>query len=296
MEKIGFAATIGTFDGVHRGHQFVLRQLADQSQRHAVKPMVITFDRSPRQEPVLTPLAEKLRLIHEMGIEHTEVLSFTPELKAMTAYEFMEKVLHNRFDVKLLLTGYDNRFGRNREEGFNDYIEYGHKLGITVIGLPAEGNVSSSHIRQLLTAGHVTEAADCLGHYYTISGQIGYGEHVGTSLGFPTANLEPDDVHQLIPAWGAYAVKVKTPNGIANGMMNIGTRPTFGHHAPTLEVHLLNRHENLYGQEISVAFISRLREERRFESAKALQEQLNYDAIMAEKEIKANEERYHLSL
>ena len=276
------------FDGVHRGHQFVIRQLVEQARQHDLQPLIITFDRSPRQEQVLTPLDEKLRLIRETGVNDIEVLQFTPELKSLSARQFMQQELRERLGVRLLLTGYDNRFGHNREEGFDDYVRYGQELGVTVVGLPAEGSVSSSHIRQLLTEGLVEDATECLGHRYTISGHVGHGEHIGTGLGFPTANLVPDDALQLIPATGAYAVSVRLshPDGstpsLHKGMMNIGTRPTFGGHETTLEVHILNHHENLYGQSLSVAFVSRLREERRFNSAEDLVQQLQQDAIKAE--------------
>ena len=276
------------FDGVHRGHQFVIRQLVEQARQHDLQPLIITFDRSPRQEQVLTPLDEKLRLIRETGVNDIEVLQFTPELKSLSARQFMQQELRERLGVRLLLTGYDNRFGHNREEGFDDYVRYGQELGVTVVGLPAEGSVSSSHIRQLLTEGLVEDATECLGHRYTISGHVGHGEHIGTGLGFPTANLVPDDALQLSPATGAYAVSVRLshPDGstpsLHKGMMNIGTRPTFGGHETTLEVHILNHHENLYGQSLSVAFVSRLREERRFNSAEDLVQQLQQDAIKAE--------------
>jgi riboflavin kinase/FMN adenylyltransferase len=286
MGKIGFAATIGMFDGVHRGHQFVLHQLVEQAHRLHLQSMVITFDRSPRQEQELTPLDEKLRLIRETGVDHIEVLHFTPELKALSARQFMEQELLQRLGVKLLLIGYDNRFGHNRQEGFDNYVNYGRELGIEVVGLTAEGNISSSHVRQLLVAGQVAEAANCLGHPYTISGHVEHGQHIGTSLGFPTANLVPDDEHQLIPAVGVYAVIVYTPSGTYHGMMNIGTRPTFDGQTTTLEVHILHHHEDLYGQPLSVAFVSRLREERPFDSVEALKLQLQQDAIQAEKELK----------
>lgn len=302
--KIGFAATIGMFDGVHSGHRFVLRQLAEQAQQHHLQPLVITFDRSPRQEKVLTPLTEKLRLIREAGIDHVEVLHFTPQLKALSARQFMEQELRGRLGVRLLLTGYDNHFGHrpapsssgeSHNEGFNDYVSYGRELGIDIIGLPAEGNVSSSHIRQLLTEGRVAEAADCLEHCYTISGRVGHGQHIGTGMGFPTANLVPDDAHQLIPASGAYAVTVNTPSGTYRGMMNIGTRPTFDGQTTTLEVHILHHDEDLYGQPLSVAFVSRLREEHHFDCIETLKQQLRQDAIKTEQIINDYEESHHLS-
>lgn len=300
------AATIGMFDGVHRGHQFVIRQLQEQARRHGLLPLVITFDRSPRQEQVLTPLDEKLRLIREAGVDDIEVLRFTPELKALSARQFMEQELGRRLGVRLLLTGYDNRFGHRQapsstdaashEEGFDDYVRYGRELGIEVLGLPAEGDVSSSYVRQLLTTGCVAEAANCLGHLYTVSGHVGHGQHIGTGLGYPTANLVPDDKCQLIPAAGVYAVTVGTPAGHHRGMMNIGTRPTFEGQSTTLEVHILQHHEDLYGQPLSVTFIDRLREERFFDSVEALKEQLRQDAIKTEQIITEYEERHHLPL
>lgn len=293
---VGFVATIGMFDGVHLGHQFVLQQTIDLARESGLQPLCITFDHSPRQEQVLTPLDEKVRLIRQMGIDRVEVLAFTPQLKSLTAREFMEQVLRNQMNVRVLLTGYDNRFGRNREEGFDDYVRYGRELGIEVVSLPPapsegrEGVVSSSYIRQLLLEGQVAEAAQCLGHPYSISGRVAHGEHIGTELGFPTANLVPSE-SQLIPAPGAYAVRVtfNTPHSslhTQSGMMNIGTRPTFDGHEQTLEVHILHFHEDLYGQALSVEFVKRLREERRFDSMEALKEQLKQDAIQAEQAIK----------
>ncbi len=281
----GFVATIGMFDGVHQGHQFVLRQVMECAHQHALQPLCITFDHSPRSEQVLTPLDEKLRLIRQTGIKHCEVLKFTPELKALTAREFMEQELKHRLKVRILLTGYDNRFGRNREEGFNDYVRYGQELGIEVQGLPAKGQVSSSFIRQQLLQGDVSSAAANMGRHYAVSGHVVHGEHIGTQLGFPTANLEPDNPCQLIPANGVYAIRARIgreQHKEWKGMMNIGTRPTFGKHIQTLEAHLFNYNDDLYGQPLTVEFVSRLREERPFKDAEALKEQLKKDALEAE--------------
>lgn len=274
----GYVATIGMFDGVHRGHQFVLQRVIQTARERGLQPMVITFDHSARREQLLTTLDEKLTLIRQTGIERIEVLPFTAELKQLTAHQFMQQVLKERLNVQVLLTGYDNRFGHNREEGFNDYVRYGHELGIEVLQLPAEGQVSSSLIRQLLLKGQVAEAAEALGHPYKLKGRVEHGEHVGTRLGFPTANIMPDSAVQLIPAPGVYAVTCDALKGI----MNIGTRPTFGPHSQTLEVHLLHYDGNLYGQQLSVAFIQRLRDEQRFDSMEALQRQLQRDAQQAE--------------
>lgn len=286
MEKIRNVATIGMFDGVHLGHQYVLQQVVDYARQHGMQALCITFDHSPRREQVLTPLDEKLQLIRQTGIDTIEVLHFTKALKQLTAREFMEQELLQKLNVKVLLTGYDNRFGHNREEGFDDYVRYGEELGIKVLALPAKGSISSSHIRQLVAQGYVSEAAECLGHPYSICGQVTHGEHIGTQLGFPTANIKTAESSQLIPLAGVYAVRVQLERDkeLRKGMMNIGTRPTFGEHLQTLEVHVLDYEGNLYGQSIKVEFIRRLREERHFDKPEALIEQLKKDAIEAQQQ------------
>lgn len=276
------------FDGVHRGHRFVLQQVIATAQERGLQSMAITFDHSPRREQILTPLNEKLALLAQTGIERVEMLPFTEELRNMTARQFMQQVLRERCHVKVLLTGYDNRFGHNREEGFDDYVRYGHELGIDVQALPQEGDVSSSLIRQLLTEGRVADAANGLGHPYTIVGRVTHGQHVGTGLGYPTANIVPDDACQLVPAAGVYAVTVRIDDSHDehHAMMNIGRRPTFNGRQQTLEVHILQLSGDLYGHRLRVAFVDRLRDEQRFDSIESLQAQLRCDAQQAEEALK----------
>lgn len=280
-----YVATIGMFDGVHRGHRFVLSQVVQEAQQRGLQSLVITFD---RQQPLLTPLADKRVLLSKAGIDRIEALPFTDALKAMTARQFMQQVLKEQLHVKLLLIGYDNRFGHNRAEGFDDYVRYGQELGIEVRQLPACGTVSSSLIRQYLQAGRVAEAAECLGHSYTIAGRVTHGEHIGTQLGFPTANIKPEHPLQIIPAPGAYAVNVRVGGSIEPkpAMMNIGLRPTFQGRHLTLEAHILHLDEDLYGQLLYVSFVERLRQEQRFDSPDALKQQLRQDAERAEKILK----------
>ena len=279
----GYVATIGMFDGVHLGHQFVLQHVVASARENGLQPMAITFDHTQRREQLLTPLQDKLMLISQCGIGRVEVLPFTDSLKQMTAFEFMQHVLRDRFDVRMLLTGYDNRFGHNREEGFADYVRYGRELGIRVACLPSAGQVSSSLIRQQLAEGRVGEASRSLGRPYAIAGHVVHGEHVGTGLGYPTANLEADCRQQLVPAAGAYAVWVDLMDGAVPraGMMNIGRRPTFGGHQTTLEVHIFQLHADLYGRPMKVSFVERLRSECRFDSSEALRQQLHRDADRA---------------
>ena len=292
----GYVATIGMFDGVHRGHQFVLRQVVQTSVRRRLGSMVVTFDGGGASKALLTPLDRKLALIAQTGVERTEVLTFSDELRRMTARQFMEQVLLRQFNVKVLLTGYDNRFGYNRAEGFDDYVRYGRELGMEVMSLPpADGEgggqqVSSSCIRQLLLRGDVSEASRCLGYDYALRGCVAHGHHIGTGMGFPTANIVPDSDLQLIPASGVYAVRVSSVEcgawGEKRGMMNIGRRPTFDGHDTTLEVHILGLDADLYGQHLQVSFVQRLRDERHFETVEALREQLKRDALQAEQLVK----------
>lgn len=286
-------ATIGSFDGVHRGHQLVIRMVLERAQRLGLSPMVITFDRQPRQlfDPdfrpqLLSTLQEKTVCLQALGIETLVVLPFTKEMAALSAEAFMRQVLHQQLNVKVLLTGYDNRFGHNRSEGFDDYVRYGNALGIEVLRgdvelMDGETAVSSTVIRRLLAeGGRVELMPDVLTRYYALSGRIVAGQHIGHELGFPTANLEPDDRDKLIPASGAYAVWATLEGGERlPAMMNIGMRPTFEGHSRTLEVHILKEVGDIYGQRLTVEFVSRLRSERRFDSREALMAQLRQDRL-----------------
>lgn len=282
-------ATIGFFDGVHRGHQFLIGQLQKLAMERGERTMVITFEHHPRQvvcpdwQPLLlTTVEEKQRLLSEAGVDVLVVLRFDAAMAALSAREFMGRVLKDRLNVSTLLTGYDNRFGRGRTEGFDDYVAYGHEIGIDVVRAEAlsmnETTVSSSRIRQLIADGRVEMAADCLGRCYELSGRVVHGEQIGRRMGFPTANIVPDNGQKLIPADGVYAVKVATDDIETAGMMNIGTRPTFDGRERTLEVHLLDFAGDLYDHRLRVIFVARLREELTFASVEALRQQMETDA------------------
>ena len=293
-----FAATIGFFDGVHQGHRFLLGQLQEAAAARGLKSLVVTFDRHPREvvqsgwrPQLLTTLDEKTELLWQTGVDQVVVLPFDESLAALTARQFMSDVLVSRFHVALLLAGYDNRFGHGRTETFDDYVAYGHELGMEVVCArplltdgEADGAFSSSLVRRLLTAGDVARAAECLGRCYTISGQVVHGEHKGHGLGFPTANLLPGDSRKLIPARGCYAVEALLADGTRHrGMTNIGTRPTFQGVRQTLETHLFDFSEDIYGQPLTLGFVARLRDEQKFPSQDALSAQLSRDRQAAEK-------------
>jgi len=284
------AATIGCFDGVHRGHQLLVQMMVSLARQRGLQPIAVTFDRLPRQlfDPgfkpqLLSTLDEKVASLKALGVEEVVVLPFTQSLAALSAESFMREILRDLLSVELLVTGYDNRFGHDRSEGFDDYVHYGQQLGIEVVRgdvalMDDQTAVSSTMIRRLLAEeGRVEKMRDVLTRRYTLTGHVVSGEHIGHELGFPTANLEPDSREKLIPASGAYAVWALVDGHRMPAMMNIGTRPTFDGKQQTLEVDILSAVGNLYGQPMTVEFVGRLRAERKFESREALIAQLVHD-------------------
>lgn len=290
-----YVATIGMFDGVHRGHQYLIEQVKHVAEATGRQSMVITFDRHPRQvlhsdyQPLLlSSLDVKELLLSRQRLDRVEVLHFDEALASMSAHDFMHDVLRKQYGVECLVLGYDNRFGRrDREETFEDYVAYGREIGMEVIRakeLEGDEHVSSSHVRRLLAAGDVEGANRCLGYSYTIVGRVVGGEQNGRQIGFPTANIDTTDWGLMMPAAGVYAVKVRRKNSMSlmRGMMNIGNRPTFDGTGQTAEVNIFDFNENLYGEILLVAFVSRVREEHRFESPEQLAEQLTKDREIIE--------------
>lgn len=283
------AATIGFFDGVHRGHRYLIDQVKAAAKERGLQSMVVTFDRHPRQvlhsdymPQMLSTLSEKTAMIKATGVDRCEVLPFNEETASLSAYDFMKTVLKEKLHVDCLVIGYDNRFGHNRSEGFDDYVRFGKELGIEVVRAKVyvlNGvNVSSSVIRAFLSEGEVDMAAMCLGYRYSISGTVESGVQEGRKMGFPTANISMKGMEKLVPAHGVYAVVACLADGTEHrAMMNIGNRPTFHGEKTTLEVNILDYSGNLYGETLAVSFVKRLREERRFESEKALMKQLEKD-------------------
>ena len=291
-------ATIGFFDGVHVGHRYLINKVVETARREELASTVITFAHHPRQvlQPdwhpqLLSTFDEKVALLSQTDIDQLVILHFDREMANLSAHDFMRHVLLNRLNVKILFTGYDNRFGHREAgstEGFNDYVQYGHEMGLNVLqGAPfmaADVRVSSSKIRRFLQEGQIRLANQCLGRPYDLKGKVVGGEHIGSSLGFPTANLQLTDEDKQIPAPGVYAVHVHIENSseLKLGMMNIGSRPTFGGNHQTLETHIFHFSGNLYGQTMTIKFVSRLRSEIKFDSREALIDQLEEDARQVE--------------
>ncbi len=293
------AATLGMFDGVHAGHRYVISQLCQIARGRGMRSMIITFDCHPRQvvqtdwkPQLLTSLEQKVELLRQTGADCVEVLHFDHEMSLLSAREFMSKVLIGQFGVNLLLTGYDNRFGHREKdcrEQFEDYQRYGQELGMEVILGEALSNnqgkaVSSSVVRSVLAQGDVEEASLLLGRQYSMTGTVEHGLALGRRMGFPTANIRVD-ANTMIPANGVYAVMVgvEGQNNRLMGMTNIGVRPTFanGNSAASIETHLLDYCDDMYGKTITLYFVARLRQEQRFSSADALASQLLNDAAHA---------------
>ncbi len=283
-------ATIGFFDGVHRGHRHLISAMTAVARERGLETTVITFDRHPREvlggdyrPQMLSTYDEKMVLLAQTGIDNCVVIPFNERVAALSAHDFMLKILKECFSVSVLFVGYDNRFGRNRAESFDDYVAYGREMGIEVCcGEPfvIEGvKVSSSVVRAFLAGGEVEMAERCLGYSYSITGEVVEGEHVGASLGFPTANIKPDDPRKLVPAPGVYGVRVRLDGSMQNlhGMMNIGMRPTFDGTRQTLETHIFRYSGDLYGQPLCVSFDHRLRTEKKFSGPKELAARLAED-------------------
>lgn len=288
----GRVASIGFFDGVHRGHLCLIEQLCQEAQRRDMSSLLVTFDRHPRTivspdhvPTLLTTLEEKEHLLRQTGVDEITILPFTKELSLLSARDFMEQVLLRELDVRALVLGYDHAFGHGGG-AFADYVRWGQEIGIDVVRAHELESlmVSSSKCRKRLEQGDVEAAGEMLGRAYTLGGTVVRGFHIGRELGFPTANLKPDE-EKLIPAHGAYAVWAVLSNGERRGaMLNIGNRPTIGNgETVSIEVNIFDYDGDLYGQRLTLEFVSRLREEQRFATREELSAQLAADETSARK-------------
>ncbi len=289
----GFCAAIGFFDGVHRGHCYLIDQVKAEAAKRGLLPIVISFEEHPRLAisgsrywpELLTTNEQKLQLLARTGLAGCAMLHFTHDMSMLTSREFMQLILQKELDVHCLLIGYDHHFGSDLSAGFKDYVRYGRELGIEVLRerpFVADGElqISSSATRRFLTGGNVEMARACLGRPYVLEGTVVEGHHAGTLMGFPTANMRPDCNEQLIPGRGVYAVKAEINGFSYMGMLNIGWRPTLDNgDEQTIETHLLDYEGgDLYGHHIKLNFYRRIRDEHRFTNIEELQKQLAIDA------------------
>ena len=285
-------ATIGFFDGVHLGHRHLIDDVRTIAAERKLATAVVTFDAHPRQvlqqdfiPQLLSTTDEKLERLAATGVDYCVLLHFDHSLAALSAYDFMRQVLSQRVNAQVLVTGYDNRFGHNRAEGFADYVRYGAEMGMRVVqgeALTVDGvNVSSSVIRRLRNEGCAADAARFLGRRYTNGGRVERGFQEGRRMGFPTATIAPSLPEQLIPKCGAYAARLRIGQGEwLPAMINVGDCPTFGRTRLTIEAHIIGFTADIYGATVTAEFVRRLRGERRFDGEEALKAQLCADRRM----------------
>ena len=280
--------TIGTFDGVHLGHHAIIREVVGRARQRNGRSVVITFEPHPREivgrGPVkqLATLEERLSLIESLDIDAALVLEFTYEFSRQTSREFYERYVVKGVGVQEVVVGHDHMFGRDREAGVEALEQLGREYGFTsytVSAVSIGGEVvSSSKIREALHRGDVTLASRYLGRYYSIEGTIVHGDGRGAQLGFPTANIQSRPAHKLVPAEGVYLVSVSYGHRQFYGMLNIGVRPTFHSELNrTIEVHIFDFNESLVGKQLTVYFINRLSQEKKFSSKEELMTQLQSD-------------------
>ena len=291
-------ATTGFFDGVHTGHRLVIERLVSLAHARGDESLIVTFWPHPRavlqdgarELRLLTSLEEKKALLTALGVDRIEVLDFTRAFASLTAEQYLRDVLRDRFGVTTLLMGYDNRLGSDRLTA-SSLAPLAQSIGIELIELPAlslhDGpsfraesrnlEVSSTKIRRALQDGRIEDATSMLGYGYSLTGVVVAGNRMGRTIGFPTANLRPYEPLKLIPARGVYAVEAEVLGKRYRGMTDIGTRPTVGGTIPTIETHILDFDEDIYGLPLTITFLRRLRDEIHFPSLDALRQQLERD-------------------
>jgi len=287
--EINTIITIGTFDGVHKGHKQVIKKLNNIAKKQGFESVVLTLYPHPRhvlypddqQLKLLNTIDEKIEELKKSGLQHFVVHEFTKEFSRTKSVNFIRDLLVNKLKMKHMVVGYNHHFGRNREGSYNDLKELAELYNFELEKIPPqnEGNVtiSSTKVRELLLAGDVEKAATYLGYSYPINGKVVKGNARGRTIGFPTANILVENKWKLIPADGVYAVKVKLGGKQFYGMLNMGKRPTLSDNEHRIEVHIFDFSADIYGADIKVEFIKRIREEKQFDNLELLRKQLQID-------------------
>ena len=291
-EKTSLALSIGMFDGVHFGHQSIINQLNTVAKNKNLESAILTFWPHPRiifnpedDLKLLNTIEEKTYFLQKHGIQHLFLQEFNEEFRNLTGEEFVKQILVDKLNVKYLIIGHDHTFGKNKSGDFALLKKMAPDFGFEVHQVEAvnfhEKNISSTQIRNVLSAGNVIEANEMLGYLYSVSGKVIHGKKIGRTIGYPTANIEVDSL-KILPKKGAYIVDVFVKNQHLKGMLSIGTNPTVDGKNLTVEVYILDFNEAIYGEEISVNFREFLHEEIKFESLEKLIERLDEDKRLTE--------------
>ncbi|MDN3708427.1 bifunctional riboflavin kinase/FAD synthetase [Myroides ceti] len=282
--------TLGTFDGVHLGHQSILKKLTRQSHETGAESLVLTFFPHPRMVldtsasiQLLNTIHEKTVLLEHFGVDHLVIHPFSKEFASLSAEEFVKKILVEQFNIQKIIIGYDHRFGKNRSADINDLIKFGQKYGFEVEQILAKEidhiSVSSTKIRKALEEGNIALANEYLGYAYSLEGTVVEGKKIGRTIGFPTANIVLEEDYKLVPHNGVYIVSSIINGEIVKGMMNIGTNPTIGTNPRTIEVNFLNFEGNLYGKKLKISILDKIRDEMKFSSLEELKENIEKDRL-----------------
>ena len=280
--------TIGTFDGVHIGHQKIIKKLVDQAKKNDKKSVLLTFFPHPRMVlqkeasvKLINTINERIDLLEKIGLDYLIIHPFSKEFSRLTALDFVRNILVNQLKTSKLIIGYDHHFGKNREGNIEQLTEYSHMYDFTVEEIPAQDiddvSVSSTKVRRALAEGQLKTANKYLGYNFSLTGKVVNGKQLGGKIGYPTANIDIEENYKLIPKTGVYVVKSVVNNQNVYGMMNIGNRPTVNGGHQTIEVHFFDFDSDLYGKELTVELLYYLREEQKFDSVNTLMNQLEKD-------------------
>lgn len=284
--------TIGTFDGVHIGHQKIIKDLVAQAKAHNKKSVLLTFFPHPRMVlqkessvRLINTIDERIQLLEKTGLDYLIIHPFSREFSRLTALDFVRDILVNQLKISKLIIGYDHHFGKNREGNIEQLTEYSHIYNFKVQEIPAQDidnvSVSSTKIRNALKEGKLKTANDYLGYNFSIKGKVVDGKKIGNTIGFPTANIEIVEDYKIIPKAGVYIVNATLGDQSYFGMMNIGNRPTLNGDSQTIEVNFFDYSGDLYGSYINVELLYFLREEQKFDSIEALTNQLKADKVQS---------------
>lgn len=290
-------ATLGTFDGVHLGHKKIIERLTQEAEKSNTESLVLTFFPHPRMVlqgnsdiQLLNTIQEKAELLKSIGLQNLIIHPFDQSFSQLGAEEFVKTILVDRFNIKKIIIGHDHRFGKNRSADINDLIAYGKTYDFEVEQISAEEidevSISSTKIRKALLSGDIQLANEYLGYNYFITGTVVKGRQLGRTIGFPTANLKIEEDYKLIPLNGVYIVKSYWNGKEVFGMMNIGTNPTVDGKERTIETNFLDFEEDLYGKEMRIYFLQRIRSEEKFDSIDTLKAEIENDKIITQNFIK----------